>query len=83
MHIDENSKMTDIVAAYPWLPEEICRVEPRAKPFWTMLQTPLGKRMMQHATVGDAARYINRPVERMLTRLDGVIRDYESRRKEG
>ena len=83
MHIDENSKLTDILAAYPWLPDELLRVEPRAKPFWTMLQTPLGKRMLKNATVADAAKYLKRPAERLLTKLDGVIRGYESRRKEG
>ena len=83
MHIDENSKLTELLAAYPWLPDELLRVEARAKPFLAMMQTPLGKRMLKNATVADAAKYLKRPVERLLTKLDGVIRGYESRQKEG
>ena len=79
MIIDKDTKLTDILAAYPWLPEELGRSDPRAKPFLAMMNTPLGKVTLRKATVADAAKYLKRPPERLLSRLEGVIRDYESR----
>ena len=78
MIIDENSKLTDILNAYPWLLDELARTEPRAKPFLAMLNTPLGKGMLKKATVADAAKYLKRPASRLLSKLEGVIRNYES-----
>ena len=80
MIIDENTRLTDILNAYPWLPDELGRTEPRAKPFLAMLKTPLAKGMLKKATVADAAKYLKRPAGRLLSRLDAVIRNYESRR---
>ena len=37
MIINENTKLTDIMAAYPWLLGELGRTEPRAKPFLATL----------------------------------------------
>ena len=79
MTIDENTKLKDILDAYPWLLDELKRTEPRAKPFLAMMNTPLAKATLKKATVADAAKYLKRPSERLLSRLDGVIRDYESR----
>ena len=79
MIIDENSKLTDILAAYPWLLDELGRTEPRAKPFLAMMNTPLAKGMLKKATVADAAKYLKRPASRLLAKLEGVIRSYESR----
>ena len=79
MIINENTKLTDILAAYPWLLGELGRTEPRAKPFLAMMNTPLAKGMLKKATVADAARYLKRPAERLLSRLEKVIREYESR----
>lgn len=80
MDINENTRLTDILAAYPWLLDELGRTEPRAKPFLAMMNTPLAKGVLKKATVADAAKYLKRPTERLLNRLDAVIRDYESRR---
>lgn len=80
MDINENTRLTDILAAYPWLLDELGRTEPRAKPFLAMMNTPLAKGVLKKATVADAAKYLKRPAERLLNRLDAVIRDYESRR---
>ena len=79
MIINENTKLTDILAAYPWLLDELARTEPRAKPFLAMMNTPLAKAALKKATVADAARYLKRPAGRLLSRLEAVIRTYESR----
>ena len=81
MTVDENTKLTDILAAWPWLPEELGRTEPRAKPFLALMRTPPGKGMLKRATVADAARFIDRPVGRLLTRLEEMIRAHESRQE--
>ena len=57
-------------------------METRSKPFLAMLQTPIGKRMLKNASMADAAKYLKRPVERLLTKLEAVICGYESRLKE-
>lgn len=78
MTINENTKLTDILAAYPWLLDELARTEPRAKPFLAMMNTPLAKMTLKKATVADAAKYLNRPASKLLEKLDGVVRNYES-----
>ena len=79
MTIDESTKLTDILAAYPWLPEELGRTEPRARPFLALLRTPPGRAMLKRSSVADAAAYLKRPAGRLLARLEALIRDYESR----
>ncbi len=79
MIINENTKLTDILAAYPWLPDELARTEPRAKPFLAMMNTSFARTALKKATVADAARYLRRPAGRLLSRLEAVIRSYESR----
>ena len=78
MIINENTRLTDILNAYPWLLDELARTEPRAKPFLAMMNTPLAKGMLKKATVADAAKYLKRPASRLLSKLEGVIRNYES-----
>ena len=78
MTINENTKLTDILAAYPWLLDELARTEPRAKPFLAMMNTPLAKMTLKKATVADAAKYLKRPASKLLEKLDGVVRNYES-----
>ena len=78
MTINENTKLTDILAAYPWLLDELARTEPRAKPFLAMMNTPLAKMTLKKATVADAAKYLTRPASKLLEKLDGVVRNYES-----
>ena len=79
MTIDESTKLTDILEAYPWLPEELGRTDPRARPFLAMMRTPPGKAMLKRFTVADAAAYLKRPVGRLLARLEELLRGCESR----
>ena len=46
MEINRNTKLNDILAKYPWLPDELIKIDGRFK----IIKTPIGKMMMKNAT---------------------------------
>ena len=77
MDITENTPLRDILERYPWLPGELERVEPRAKPYLAMRSSPLGKKALAHATVGDAAAFLRQPPEKLIGKLKALIAQVE------
>ena len=74
MTIREDTPLRDILAVYPWLIDEAVQLDDRFR----LLKTPIGRMLLKKATVADAAKYLKRPASRLLSRLEGVIRNYES-----
>ena len=52
MEINENTRLKDILAAYPWLPEALIQIDGRFK----LINNPIGKMLIRTATVEDAAK---------------------------
>ena len=50
MEINSSTKLTDILDKYPWLPDELVKIDSRFK----IIKTPFGKMMIKNATVADA-----------------------------
>ena len=57
MDINSNTKLSDILAAYPWLPDELVKIDGRFK----IIKTPIGKMMIKNATVKDDVAKIGLP----------------------
>ena len=73
MEINEKTRLKDILAAYPWLPEALIQIDGRFK----IINNPIGKMLIRTATVGDAAKKAGYPVDRVLEELKKLIAKHE------
>ena len=69
MKVDENTKLKDILAAYPWLPEELIRRDARFR----KINSPLVRGLIQRFTVADAAKYAGYDAELLLNEFHKLI----------
>ncbi len=69
MNYNDQTKLTEILAAYPWLPEELIRLDSRFK----IVNTPIGKMMIKKATVTDLSEKSGLPTEELLKRLQEMV----------
>ncbi len=69
MEINSNTKLTDILAQYPWLPDELVKMDSRFK----IIKTPIGKMMLKNATVADAVEKTGLSQEVLLAELQKLI----------
>ena len=73
MTINSNSKLADILAAYPWLLDELVKVNNKFK----MVKTPMGKIMLKKATVADMSRKSGMDETVLIEKLNELIRSLE------
>lgn len=73
MNYDNNSKLTDIIAQYPWLPDELIKIDSRFK----IVKTPVGKIMIKNATVADLSEKSGIPTEDLLKKLQEMIEEHQ------
>ncbi|WP_316631865.1 hypothetical protein [uncultured Ruminococcus sp.] len=69
MNYNEQTKLTEILAAYPWLPEELIKLDSRFK----IVNTPIGKMMIKKATVADLSKKAGIPTVELLQKLQGMV----------
>ena len=69
MKYNSQTKLTDILAEYPWLPEELIKLDSRFK----IVNTPIGKMMIKKATVTDLSEKSGLPAEELLKRLQEMV----------
>lgn len=73
MEFNENTKLADILAAYPWLPETVVQLDPRFK----ILNTPIGRALIKHATLTEVSKRSGFPVEEVIAELKKLIEAHE------
>ena len=73
MNMNEDTKLKDILAAYPWLPDTLVQMDSRFK----IINNPIGKMLIRTATVGDAAKKAGYPVGQVLEELNRLIEKHE------
>ena len=73
MTVDENTKLKDILAAYPWLPEELIRRDAAFK----KINSPLIRGLIQRFTVADAAKYTGYDAKLLLDEFHKLIAERE------
>ena len=74
MEINEKTKLKDILAAYPWLPEALIQMDERFK----IINNPIGRLLIRTATVGDAAQKAGYPASQVLDELQKLIAKHEA-----
>ncbi len=69
MEINRNTKLNDILAEYPWLPDELVKIDGRFK----VIKTPIGKMMLKNATIADAVEKTGFQEDVLISELNKLI----------
>jgi len=70
MEFNKDTKLTDILKAYPDLPDKLVKLDERFK----VLKTPVGKMMIKGKTVEDASKTVGVPVAELLKQLGEIVK---------
>ena len=73
MDINKETKLSDIIAQYPWLKEELARVNEKFK----MLNSPIGKIMMGKATIAEMSKRSGMEAESIIDKLEELIKNHQ------
>ena len=69
MKYNSQTKLTDILAEYPWLPEELIKLDSRFK----IVKTPIGKMMIKNATLADLSEKAGLSTDELLQKLREMV----------
>lgn len=75
MNINGKTKVTDIMAQYPWLLDELIKVNSKFK----MANTPIGRMMLKNATVADVSKKSGVDQDTILRELKKYIEAHEAK----
>ena len=73
MEFNENTKLADILAAYPWLPETAAKLDKRLE----IINSPLVKMFIRRATLADASKRSGYPLDDIIRQLKKLIDEHE------
>jgi len=74
MDLTPNTRLRDILAAYPWLTEELPRLDGRL----AVVRSPLGRALLKRADIAEAARRSGYPAEQIIEKLRELIAAHEA-----
>ena len=69
MEITKETKLSDLISQYPWLKEELSKVNDKFK----MLNTPMGKIMMSKATIAEMSKKSGMDTDAMIGKIRDLI----------
>ena len=69
MEINKETKLADIIAQFPWLKEEMAKVNEKFK----MLNSPIGKMMMGKATIAEMSKKSGMEAEVIIGKIKELI----------
>ncbi len=73
MNVTADTKVGDILKAYPWLKDELIKMDDRLK----ILNTPMANIVIKKATVKDASDKIGMSVEEIIEKLEKMVAAHE------
>ena len=73
MEINKETKLADLIAQYPWLKEEIVKVNEKFK----MLNSPIGKIMMGKATIAEMSKKSGMEEGLIINKLQELIKNHQ------
>lgn len=73
MNITKGTKLADLLAEYPWLKDEIAKVNDKFK----MLNSPLGKVMAKKATIADMSEKSGMDADEIIKGLTDLISSHK------
>ena len=69
MEITKETKLSDLLGQYPWLKEELSKVNDKFK----MLNTPMGKIMMGKATIAEMSKKSGMDADAIIGKISKLI----------
>ncbi|MBO7618535.1 MAG: DUF1858 domain-containing protein [Bacteroidales bacterium] len=73
MEITKDTRLADLIAQYPWLKEEMAKVNEKFK----MLNTPVGKIMLGKATIAEMSKKSGMEIDKLVSRLKTLIEEHK------
>ena len=70
MEITKETKLSDLLVQYPWLKEELSKVNDKFK----MLNTPMGKIMMGKATIAEMSKRSGMDADEIIQKISELIK---------
>ena len=73
MEINKETKLADLIAQYPWLKEEIVKVNEKFK----MLNSPIGKIMLGKATIAEMSKKSGMDIDAIIRKIKELISKHQ------
>ena len=73
MTITRETKLKDLLAEYPWLKDELSKVNEMFK----MLNTPVGKIMLGRADIAEMSKKSGMDKEQIISKLNELIQNHQ------
>ncbi len=73
MEITRDTKLKDLISTYPWLKDEMARVNDKFK----MLNTPVGKVMLGKATIADMSRKSGMEPDIIISKISELVKSHK------
>lgn len=73
MKIDKNTKIADILKEFPWLKEELPKMDERLK----VINSPMAKLMIGKKTIADVSEKTGIGVDVILKKLDEIVQNHK------
>ena len=73
MEINIETKLADLIAQYPWLKEEIVKVNEKFK----MLNSPIGKIMLGKATIAEMSKKSGMDIDAIIGKIKELISKHQ------
>ena len=70
MEITKETKLSDLLGPYPWLKEELSKVNNKFK----MLNTPMGKIMIGKATIAEMSKKSGMDADAIIGKISELIK---------
>ena len=74
MNLSKDTKLKDLLAAYPWLIDEAAKIDGRFR----ALRSPLGRLLIARADIAEASRRTGVDTETIIEEIEKMIRNHES-----
>lgn len=72
--ITTETKLSDLIARYPWLKAELPQINERFK----MLNTPVGKLMLGKATIGEMSKRSGMETDAIISGINQLISNHSN-----
>lgn len=72
MKITETTRLAELVRVYPWLTDELTHVTEKFR----LLKTPVGKIMMQRATVAEMSKKSGMDTSTLIQKIEDLIEEH-------
>ncbi len=74
MDFTEETRLKDILAEYPWLPDKLIELDERFR----IINNPIGRMLIRSASLGDACKRAGYPVPQVIGELKKLIAEQEN-----